>query len=287
MIAHPDELTMRGRGFPLALRASMPRNEFFAGLFILGCANGIGARAIESVNQHGWAGALIGTFEISLIVWFSCFAGIAFIFRDTAANIRAFDVIIGAGFLLLVILPIGGLSWLAVTALSLYVLVFTNASSALRKGAVILLATTVPMLWSRLLFHFFANRILEIDAAFVGWLLGTPRTGNIIGFADQSGNLAILPPCSSLGNVSLAILCWVTMSRSVRHRWSPHDIFWCLFACGSVVTLNVTRISLMGLSRSHYEVIHSQWGDTVVNIIILGLTVCISLLGVRRELFSR
>jgi exosortase/archaeosortase family protein len=286
MIVRSEELTSRGRGFPLLL-AAMPRNEFFAGLFILGCANGIGARVVQAVNRLGWADALIGTFEISLIVWFACFIGVVFIFGDKADVIRSSDVAVGAGFLLLVILPIGGLSWLAVTMLSLYILFFTNASLALRTGAIILLATTVPMLWSRILFQFFANRILEIDAAFVGWLLGTHRTGNIVNFADKSGNLVILPSCSSLANMSLAFLCWVTMSQSVRHPWSPHDILWCLLACVTVVAVNVTRISLMGLSQSHYEAIHGQWADTFVNVIILGLTVGISLLGVRRELFFR
>jgi hypothetical protein len=109
------------------------------------------------------------------------------------------------------------------------------------------------MLWSRLLFDLFSNLILQIDATFVAWLLATDRTGNIVSFADRSGSLVILPSCSSLANVSLAILCWVTISQSVGHRWSPHDIFWCLLGCMAVVVTNVTRISLMGLSVSHYE----------------------------------
>jgi len=156
-----------------------------------------------------------------------------------------------------------------------------------RTGAIILLATTVPMLWSLLLFNFFANFILGIDASFVGWLLGTHRTGNVVDFADNSGALVILRPCSSLANMSLAFLCWVTISQSVRHRWSPRDALWCLLACMSVIAVNVTRMSLMGLSQWHYQAVHNQWGDTVSNLIIVGLTIGISLLGVRHELFSR
>jgi hypothetical protein len=60
-----------------------------------------------------------------------------------------------------------------------------------------------------------------------------------------------------------------------------------LFACVSVIAVNVARICLMGLSGSHYDAMHNTWGDTVANVIILSLTVGISLLGVRRELFSR
>jgi hypothetical protein len=42
------------------------------------------------------------------------------------------------------------------------------------------------MLWSRFLFQLLANWILAIDASFVGWILRTNRTGNMVGFADNS-----------------------------------------------------------------------------------------------------
>jgi hypothetical protein len=265
----------------------LPRSELFAGLFILGCANGLAARMGQSVDQHGWLGAFFGTFNISVIVLVACFAGVSLIFRDRMDEIRSADIGVGAVFLMLVILPIVSLSWLAVTALSLYILLFTDAHESGRRGAIILLATTVPMLWSRLLFDLFTKFILEIDAALVGWMLGTHRSGNMVEFADHSGNLVIWPACSSLANMSLAFLCWVTLSQSVRHRWRPQDIVWCLLACASVVAVNVTRISLMDLSLSHYSAIHSQLGDMTTSFIILGLTIAISVLGVRREVFSR
>jgi hypothetical protein len=150
-----------------------------------------------------------------------------------------------------------------------------------------LLATTVPMLWSRLLFQFFANLILQIDASLVGWILGTHRIGNIVEFSDDSGVLVILPGCSSLANVSLAFLCWVTLSQLVCHKTSAYDLFWCLMACISVIAVNVARISVQGLSQWHYSTFHSPWGEAVGNTLILGLVVGFSVLGVRRELFQR
>jgi hypothetical protein len=71
----------------------------------------------------------------------------------------------------------------------------------------VLLAATVPVLWSRLLFRFFAKVILDIDAWFVAQLLGTTRAGNMVTFADGSGSLVLEPACSSLANMSLAFLC--------------------------------------------------------------------------------
>jgi hypothetical protein len=270
------------------LRGLMLRNEFFAGLCILACVNGLGSQLIHSVKQTGWANALLSGFEISAIVLIACAAGILFILRDRAHEIQSVDLAVGVCSLVLVLLPVGAMSWLALTALSVHIFLFTKPCSSARRGAAILLATTVPMLWSRLLFECFPNFILEIDASLVGWVMGTDRVGNMVRFADGSNILAILPACSSLSNVSLAFLCWVTISRCVRHRWSPRNILWCLLILASVVAANVARMSLMGLSEWHYQAIHlNQWGELLTNIIISGLVVGISLLGVRRELFSR
>jgi len=268
------------------IASELRRGEYFAGLFILGCVSGLTSRIIQSVNRLGWADALFSTFEISLIIWISCIAGIFLIRRDRTIGVSSLELGLGAGFVALVILPVGPLSWIAVTGLSLYILVSTDVPTS-RRGAFILLATTVPMLWSRMLFHFFANLILGMDASLISWLLGTHRTGTLVEFADSSGQLVIMTGCSSLANVSLAFLCWITVSQLVDHKKTVHDFFWCLLACVSVVAVNVTRISILGLSQWHYATFHGRWGDAVANIIILSLIVGISVLGVRRELFQR
>ena len=274
------------RGSVVRIARELPRGEFFAGLFAIGCASGLASRVIQSINRLGWTDALFDTFEISAIVWLSCAAGVTLVLRDRTIGIRSSELGIAAVFVLLVILPIGPLSWLAVTALGLYVIFCERADSS-RRGAFILLATTVPMLWSRLLFQFLANLILQIDASFVGWILGTHRTGDIVQFADGSGVLVILPACSSLANVSLALLCWVTVSQLVCHKKSAYDLLWCLMACISVMAVNVTRISIAGLSQWHYTTFHNPWGEAVGNAIMLGLIIGFSVVGVRRELFQR
>jgi hypothetical protein len=285
--ATANELAVPSRGLVAALRHSVPRDEFFAGLYILGCANGLLGRAIQSVNNvDGWTGAILGI-DINVIVLFACFAGISALLSESRDELRSADLAVAAVFLILVSLPIFALSWVAVTGLSLYILLFANGRSERTRGAVILLALTVPMLWSRLLFQFFAKFILDIDASLVASLLGTDRVGNMVSFADGSGHMVVLPACSSLANMSLAFLCWVSITQWAKHRWSAMDLLWSSLACASVIAVNVTRISLMGWSRSHYEAIHSQWGDLVVNSVMLGLMIGFSVLGARRELFTR
>jgi hypothetical protein len=56
-------------------------------------------------------------------------------------------------------------------------------------------------------------------------------------------------------------------------------------ACISVIVVNVTRISSMGLSQWHYDMLHTSWTNAIINATVLGLTIGFCVLGVRRELF--
>jgi hypothetical protein len=283
--AASHEMTLPSPGLVTALRHSISRDEFFAGLYILGCANGLLGRVLLTLNSDGWTGLL--DVDISVIVLFACFAGISILLQEDRDEIRSADLAVGGLFLILVILPIFALSWLAVTGLSLYILLLANDGSARRRGALILLALTVPMLWSRLLFQFFAGPILTIDASLAASLLGTERIGNLVGFGDGSGYMTVMPACSFLANTSLAFLCFVSVTQWAKHPWSRMDILWSLLACASVIAVNVARIALTGVSRGHYEVIHGPLGVMVGGTIILGLTVGFSVLSARRELFPR
>jgi hypothetical protein len=269
-----------------AVCEAVPRNDFFAILYVIGCANGLLGRLIQSFQFSDWEGALAGA-DINVIMLLACFAGISLVSEKSAEPTLPRDLAVALVFMILVGLPISPLSWVGVTILSLYILVFANASRERVRGALILLAMTAPMLWSRLLFQVFAKPILDIDASLVSLLLGTQRTGNMVGFLDGSGYMIVLPACSSLANMSLALLCWVTITQWVGHRWTARDVFWAGLACASVIAVNVTRISLMGFSQRHYELIHSSWGDMITNSIMLAAMVGVTVLGARREIFAR
>jgi hypothetical protein len=271
-----------------ALRIALPRDRYFAGLYLIGCVNGLVGRMIYTFNLEGWTGVVMG-FDINVIVFFACFAGIAALLEERQDQIRPADLVVGLVFLVLVSLPSFPVSWVAVTGLSLYLLLFAGEQQHpdRRRGAIILLALCVPLLWSKLVFQFFAPLLLELDARFVEVLLGTERVGNMLRFADDSGYMVITPACTSFGNISLAFLCWVTITQWAKHRWAPMDLLWSSLACASVVTVNVTRIALTGLSRGNYEAIHNETGEMVGGLVMLALMVGFSVFGARRELFAR
>jgi exosortase/archaeosortase family protein len=264
-------------------RLAIRRGEFFAGLFLLACANGLAARAVGAVGRVGWDQAFAESFDVSAIALIACGAGIWLAFRSGDQALKRHDPAVGALAFLLIALPIGGPSWVALTGIAFYLLA-TGAATRLRQAAIILAAVTVPMLWSSLFFQFLANRILEVDAALVAWILGTPRSGNLVGFVSGEGELAIYPACSSLANMSLAFLTWIVISELVEHRRSLKDLRWCALACLSVIVINVGRMSLMGISFRYYDAIHNDLGDAVTSLAILTAAVGWSLWGVRDAL---
>ena len=133
-----------------ALKSILTRDEFFAGLYILGCANGLLGRAIYFLNLEGWTGVAVAI-DTNVLVLFACCAGISGILANERDEIRSADLVVGGVFLVLVSLPIFPMSWL-----SIYILCFAKEAnnSARKRGALILLALTAPMLRSRLLFQF-------------------------------------------------------------------------------------------------------------------------------------
>jgi exosortase/archaeosortase family protein len=284
--ATPTELIAPRRGLVAAVQNSLPRNELFAALYVVACANGLLGRSIYTFNLEGWYGAVSG-FELNVIVLAACFAGAYLIATGSRDRIQTLDLVTALAFLGLVTLPIYALSWVAVTGLSFYILLFANDGAERRRGALILLALAVPMLWSRLLFQFFARPLLELDATMVAWLLGTERVGNLVRFADDSGYMVITPACASFSNMTYAFLCWVVVSQWVNHRWRSIDLLWLFLACASVVAINVTRIALTGQSQESYQLIHNQNGEMILGTIFLCLIIGFSVIGARREVFHR
>jgi hypothetical protein len=287
MTATTNELIAPRRGLVAALQRSMPRDEFFAGLYILGCANGLLGRTIFTFNLQGWTGATLG-FETNVIVWAAAFAGVYLLTTSNKRDqITTLDLVVAAIFLPFVIVPSYPFSWVGVTGLSLYILFFANDGAERRRGALILFALTFPMLWSRLFFQFFARPLLSLDATMVTWLLGTEQIGNTVRFADNSGYMVISPACTSFANISFVFLCWITVTQWANHRWRSIDLLWTSLAGVSLVAINISRIALTGVSRWHFEMFHNQYEEMILGTIFLCVIVGLSVLGARRELFSR
>src|SRR5262249_2029020 len=101
-----------------SVRGSIPRNEYFAALLAVGCANGLGSRILDTIGWVGWTEAALSTFGTSVIVWAACYVGIRLILEEASEKVHAADIVVGLPLLIPMAFPIGGLSWLAVSVLS-------------------------------------------------------------------------------------------------------------------------------------------------------------------------
>ena len=270
------------RGATAALRGGLPRNALVSGLFALGLANGFTLAIMESLSSASAFGALANTFGVSAIVWVACAVGLSYSARESGRAASRVDLSVAAAATLAFLVPVPYLSWLTLGALSLYVIHTSAPNSFARRGASIVLAVTIPMFWSRATFSMLSDTILRFDATLVGWLVGTPHSGNTIAFADGSGYLWIAPACSSLGNVSLALLCWVLFTQTSEHRLKPAAFVYCLFACAAVIAINVLQLALLVLYPQHFDTIHGAIGLALANWTTLAAMVGIIWYGARR-----
>jgi hypothetical protein len=83
--------------------------------------------------------------------------------------------------------------------------------------------------------------------------------------------------------MSIAILVWITISNTLGSAWSARHLAWGLLAAASVLAVNVSRLSLIGLFPAYYPTIHGSPGSEIAAWLSLTLVVTISLLGIGRE----
>jgi hypothetical protein len=234
-------------------------NVAFAGLAVIGFLNG-SAHRVQSAVLDDASGAILGTFGISIIVWAGIACATAFLWAPPGRDLSRRDISVALSVSLLFLIPAAPFSWIGLTILAIHLVASSARGSLHRRGGVILLALTVPMFWSRLAISLFGDVLLRLDAGLVALVTGAPRFGNSIAFADGWGYYWIAPPCSSIANISLAFLTFVLASE-IPNRSGKIGLRYCFLAVSAVVAINIARLSITGISRAHYDLIHGPAGS--------------------------
>jgi len=264
----------------------LARNDVFAGLFFLGFVSAATDRVATSISVRGIADSITNTFDVSAIVWGACFFALSLARHCDGNRTRGVDWLV-AGFALVGFLaPFSLLNWVALTCLASYVVLSSVPRSGLQRCAWIFVAVTFTMFWSPRIFALLSDWILAGDAELVSWITGTIRVGNTVQLSDGSGFLWIAPTCSSMANISLAVLCWTGFAQLSDRSVSTQDIIMCVLICFSVVVINVTRIGLIGLHPAWYQALHGPTGTIVFGYVTLFTIVGFCVLWKKRELFS-
>jgi hypothetical protein len=202
----------------------------------------------------------IGIFQY--MAWFVIFRLIGLSNPNVAA--RWPEVVITIALLLFVFLPPSRMIWATATIVAIYWGIFNGGDAKLRAAAIVLGGLTLQEFWGPVVFSLVALPLLRAETAVVGMILETARPGtvwqdNIITGPDGYGIL-VYRGCSSFHNVSLAMLCWLTVSKLRYQGWRVRDLVTGVAVAGTMILLNLARLCLMASNVGLYHYLHDGRG---------------------------
>jgi Transmembrane exosortase (Exosortase_EpsH) len=140
-----------------------------------------------------------------------------------------------------------------------------NRGVAYMKAAgTIVAAIAVQAVVAPLVFTKIAPFLLPLDTAAAGFLLstvlpGATWSGTVIN-SINGHSVVVLAGCSSFHNLSLAALCWVTITMAHSPYWTRHDLW--IGACAGFIQIvfNVARLLLISVSLPMFQFWHDGAG---------------------------
>lgn len=250
------------------------RPRIVAVLYLLGIANGTVSFVTNAVLTKGFWGALFDTFDVSIVVIAATAVGTMLTLRTRDRPVDGMDRLAGAVYLLGLGIPFSPASMAAVTFLAAYECSRDFRSAETVAGSSLFVGIAACQMWGVLVLSLFAPPLLALDATLVAGILdliqggGVESVGNLVETA-RGQPLAIWVGCSSFSHMSYALLCWMTVVRALRPAWRWTDLPMALGVAAFVITANVTRMALMGISRESYLLVHGPVGANVTNTLIL------------------
>jgi hypothetical protein len=208
----------------------------------------------------------VGIFQY--LAWYAVFRLLGS--SDLARAAKWRDFLIITFLCLLVFLPSSRMIWVATSGIAIYLFLTDTGDPKLRAAGIVLAALSVQELWGRLFFNLVADHLLDAEAAVIGTILEVAQPGTVWqdnAIKGPSGHgVIIISGCSSFHNLSLALLCWVTISRLQRQTWQVRD-----FVVGgaigmTMILLNMARILLMAWSVDLYHYWHNGPGAEIFEI---------------------
>ena len=223
----------------------------------------------------------IGIFQY--MAWYAVFRLLSLSHPDPVGCWR--DLLTGAALCLLIFVPTNRMIWIAATGIGIYIWIFNGGDLKLRGAGVVLTALSVQEFWGHNFFDLVAIPLLHAETAVVGTMLeatqgGTGWQENVITGPNGHG-IIIYPFCSSFHNLSLALLCWVTVSRLRYQNWQARDLVMGCIIAGTMILLNVGRLYMMALSADLYHFWHDGTGYQIFAVGASLTILLLSLYGLR------
>ena len=266
---------------PVSLDRAFGRAATFACAGAIAALNAHADQIIASLRDFSVAVSITTLCGISAVIWVAMLAVLKIGFETDHQEIGRGDILVLIFVVTSSLLPIGYLSDVGLLACALYLYATSAAGTPSNRISVILLALTGPLIWGRLLLHVFATPILALDANFVGSLIGSRVDGNIVEFAGQNRTFLIGTPCSSVHNISLAIVLWATAAALFNLRPDPKYVLMGLAMIAWMFAMNIARLVAIGLFPADFNFLHAGGGAVLFGwagligagiLVILGVT---------------
>jgi len=205
----------------------------------------------------------VGIFQY--LAWYAVFRLLGS--SDLAPAAKWRDFLIIAALCLFVFLPSSRMIWVAASGIAIYLFLTDTGDPKLRGAGIVLAALSVQELWGPLSFNLVADHVLRAEAAVIGTMLevaqpGTVWQDNAIRGPNGHG-VVIIAGCSSFHNLSLALLCWVTISRLRCQTWQVRDFLIGSAIGTTMILLNLVRICLMAWNTDLYHYWHEGIGSEI------------------------
>jgi exosortase/archaeosortase family protein len=248
---------------PFVLSRSLGRSKVFACAGVLAALNAHADQIIAWLRYSPisvWVSNLCG---ISAVVWLAMAAAIKIGFEGEGDEIRRLDILVLAATVALSLVPLSGAPQAGLLLCAIYLFATSSVATASRRISIVLLSLTGTLIWGRLLLHSFAGPILALDSQLVAWLIGSPVNGNVVAFAGRKSEFVIGTGCSSVHNISLAIVLWVTAAALFKITIDRHYVLTGLVMIGVMFALNIARLMVIGFFPDHFDFLHEGGGAAI------------------------
>jgi hypothetical protein len=265
--------------------AEVDRNRLMLVLALLGALNAVARPVAASIQDAGWAAAAGITFGVNPAVWVALIIALAGLGSSLQTPLMRRDIVLTAIVLLGLTVPSATASWLVLAAFSAVLMLDHRLAAPQHTGAAILMVTALRDPLVSTATHLFNEPLLALDAALAAMALapfaeGVHADGNLV-LGPDGARLVVLTSCSSLANLSYALLFWFAVSRALLPRLNRRA--WTAGAALALLLIaqNVARLAMMAASDAGYEIIHGASGRLLFEALMLLVVTGLTLLGVR------
>lgn len=231
----------------------------------VGCMNGMSRALLES--------------NMNIVVLIAVAVSLSMLWRADGLLLRRQDIAISIIALIGFCIPSAMISWAVLWCYTLHQLWRHKKHPHIRAALIIMAAIAMREPIIMVLLKFFSVSVLSLDTLFVQHIVSligesSTRSDNLI--AMESGRtILILSGCSSVSNLSLILLGWLTYARMSRATWQRVDMVALISLVIMVIVMNWTRLTALTLSSEAYRMLHSDWGFQLYQLLLLGLAMLI------------